>query len=166
MRVKEIMTKAAAFCRPGDNLAAVVAEMWDARCGALPVLDEHGFVTSMITDRDICIALGTRNRLASEIRVSDVSLPRVFTCAVEDDVRTALLTMTSQNVRRLPVVESDRKLAGILSIDNVLLHAEERSGKSSGISYHNVVDAAKTILIGRKKDHKHEPAELLAVAHN
>jgi CBS domain-containing protein len=97
--------------------------------------------------------------------VRDVSLPRVFTCAAEDDVRSAVLTMTSQNVRRLPVVDSDGRLAGILSIDDVLLKAEKRPGKS-GISYANVVDAAKTILIGRRKNHKHEPAELVAAAHN
>jgi CBS domain-containing protein len=83
-------------CRPDDNLAEVAATMWHARCGALPVLDRRGAVTSMITDRDICIALGARNLRASEVKVKDVSPPRVFSCGPNDDVRLALNTMTSQ----------------------------------------------------------------------
>jgi CBS domain-containing protein len=68
MNVKDVMVKNVSMCRPDNNLAEVTAIMWDARCGALPVEDGRGAVTSMITDRDICIALGTRNIRASEVR--------------------------------------------------------------------------------------------------
>ena len=57
MRVKDVMVKSVKVCRPKMNLAEVVAKMWDECCGALPVVDERGSVVSMITDRDICIAL-------------------------------------------------------------------------------------------------------------
>jgi len=164
MKTKDIMIANVAVCRPGDNLAAAVATMWEARCGVLPVLDARDAVSGMLTDRDVCIALGTRNARAADLRVSDVSLPRVFTCAPEDDVRSALDTMTSQNVRRLPVVDGDGRLIGILSIDDMLLHAERRPGKS-GLSYAEVVEAAQTILRSRAKGHKHAPAELVAVGH-
>jgi CBS-domain-containing membrane protein len=115
----------------------------------------------MITDRDICIALGTRSRCASEVRVKDVSLSRVFTCGAYDDAQQALKTMVSQNVRRLPVVDEHGKIAGILSIDDLMRHAQE-SARGGGISYREVVRATKAILEDRSADHVHKPAELVA----
>src|SRR5579883_3072632 len=52
MKVKEIMTEKVTFCRPDDNLAAVVSIMWNARLGALPVVNTVGAVMGIITDRD------------------------------------------------------------------------------------------------------------------
>lgn len=161
MKVKDAMVKDVSVCTPEENLAEVAATMWAARCGALPVLDEAGNVIGMITDRDVCVALGTRNARASEVRVKDVSLPRVFTCNEYDNVRQALGTMISQNVRRLPVLGEGKKLAGILSVDDVLLWSKERAG-AAGISYTEIVGALKTILEGRRRGHAHEPAELVA----
>jgi CBS domain-containing protein len=164
MNVKDVMVKNVSVCRPDNNLAEVAATMWDARCGVLPVVDCRGVVIGMITDRDICIALGTRNIRASEVMVKDVSLPSVFSCRANDDVRRALNTMTSQDVRRLPVVDDDGKLVGIVSIDDLFMHSERQSGKLE-ISYEDVVDAAKSILNDRSPGHAHEPAELVALAH-
>lgn len=78
LNVRDVMVPNARFCRPEFNLAEVAAIMWDEDCGALPVVNDQGDVTSMITDRDICIALGTRNKKASDVAVKDVSLPRYF----------------------------------------------------------------------------------------
>jgi CBS domain-containing protein len=161
MRVKDAMVKDVSVCTPGENLAEVTATMRQARCGALPVLDEAGNVVSVITDRDVCIALGTRNARASEVRVKDVSLPRVFTCDENDNVREALGTMISQNVRRLPVLGAGKKLTGILSIDDVLFWSKERA-EASGVSYAEIVAALKIVLEGRRHGHAHEPAELVA----
>lgn len=161
MKVRDLMVKNVSTCKPDQNLAEVAAIMWKERCGSLPVVDEAGNVTSIITDRDICIALGTRNSTAAQVRVKDVSLPRVFTCGFGDEIRLALNTMVSQNVRRLPVIDSNGKIAGILSIDDLLLHSQKRATKS-GISEERVVDAAKSILKARRRDRVHEAAELVA----
>jgi CBS domain-containing protein len=161
MKVRDVMVKGVSVCWPEENLAEVAATMWNRRCGALPVLDSSGLVTSMITDRDVCIALGTRNQLASSVRVKDVTLPRVFTCKEDEDVRQALKTMVSQNVRRLPVVDDGDRLVGILSVDDILRYSEDRDG-TDGIPYRFVVDALKTILEGRSRGHVQEPAELVA----
>jgi CBS domain-containing protein len=161
MKVRHLMVKDVSVCWPEQNLAEVAATMWKGRCGALPVLDRAGLVSSMITDRDVCIALGTRNELASNVRVKDVTLPRVFTCQEDDDAREALKTMVSQNVRRLPVVDAGDKLVGILSIDDILRGSKERPG-AEGIPYRAVVGALKSILEGRRRGHVDEPAELVA----
>jgi CBS domain-containing protein len=158
MKIKERMIKTVLSCRPTDNLAEVTALLWDGRCGVLPVVDDEDRVISMITDRDICIALGTRNLRASEVQVKDVAPSRVFTCDRNDDISSALRTMVSQNVRRLPVVNDEGKLVGMLSIDDFLLDAKPGS---AGVLSLETLEALKTIVENRKRDHPQETIKAL-----
>jgi predicted transcriptional regulator len=135
--------------------------MWEDRCGALPVIDAEERVISMITDRDIAIALGTRNLRAADVLVQEVAPPRVFTCRDTDNISLALQTMVSQNVRRLPVVDLEGKLVGVISIDDFLLHTEP--GKAGVLSL-ETLEALKTIVENRKRDHPHDEQKAL-VAH-
>jgi CBS domain-containing protein len=121
MRVQDVMTKTVASC--DADLAAATALMWEYNCGQLPVLDDQGKVASVITDRDICIALGTRNQRACDVCVGDVIYRRAVLCDAEDDLRSALKIMAAERVRRLPVVDREGKLVGILSLDDVALQA-------------------------------------------
>jgi CBS domain-containing protein len=155
------MVNPVAVCSPDANLAEVAAILWDARCGTVPVVDGDGRVISVITDRDIAIALGTRNLRASEVRVKDVALPRVFTCGPEDDFEDALNTMVTQNVRRLPVVE-DGKLAGILSIDDLARNASQWPDEQD-IPESEVIIAMRKILLVRTRGRLARPAELVAM---
>jgi len=123
MKVKEIMTASAVSCGPEMNVAEAVQLMWERNVGILPVVDAVGKLTGVVTDRDICIALGTRNRLASEIKVSEIAIPKVFTCTPEDDVHEALSLLSAKQVRRLPVV-NEKGTVGVLSMDDVVLHSE------------------------------------------
>lgn len=141
MHVKDIMVRDAKSCHTDTNLAAATAIMWNSGCGALPVLDGGERVVGMITDRDICVAAGTRNRIPSEIMVRDVVPERVFTCTGPDEIHTALKTMQTQQVRRLPVVGKDGKLQGILSLDDIVLKAS----RSDALSYEDAVDTFKAI---------------------
>lgn len=120
MNVKEAMTTATGRCIPGMNLGAAVEILWKNNCGLLPIVDEHERVISVITERDICIALGTRNRLAGEITVGEVATHRAICCSPEDDVRSALAKMVQAKVRRLPVVNAEGKLEGIIGMDDVV----------------------------------------------
>jgi len=123
MRVEDVMTKAVASCRPNANLAAVTALMWEHNCGQLPVVSDDGKVTSVITDRDICMALGTRNRRACDLNVSEVIYRAAVLCHADDDLRSVLKIMAAEQVRRLPVIDRQGALVGILSLDDVTLQA-------------------------------------------
>ena len=81
------------------------------------------------------------NLRASEVHVSDVAPPRYFACAVSDDIHAALKTMAAQEVRRLPIADEKGKLAGILSIDDVILHAKA----GSQINFTEVINTLKAI---------------------
>lgn len=141
MRVRDIMVRDAKACRMDTNLAAATAIMWNNGCGALPVLDGGEKVVGMITDRDICIAAGTRNWVPSDIKVSDVVPQKVYTCAAGEDIHAALKTMQAQKVRRLPVVNNDRKLEGILCLDDIAV----KVSKSDSLSYEDVIETFKAI---------------------
>jgi CBS domain-containing protein len=105
-----------------------------------------GKVCGVITDRDICMALATRNKLAGEVTAGEVSDGRLHACSPEDEIHVALLTMREGKVRRLPVIDSEGKAVGVLSMDDVLLHAEPSgSGKIVELSTDEVVRSYRAI---------------------
>jgi CBS domain-containing protein len=162
MRVEQLMVKRVSFCRMNQNLGEVAEILWTTRRGSLPVLDENGNVASIITDRDLCIALGTRNVRAGDVRVAEVVLPRVFTCRAADDAVNALETMVAQNVRRLPVVDAFDKLEGIVSIDDYIRRAALRLPGEEKL-HDAVMRAVKRICDSREPGVWHEPTEMLTV---
>lgn len=114
MIVADVMTKEVATCRPETNLAAASALMWENDCGALPVLADTGEVAGMLTDRDICIALGTRDRRSSEVTAREAAATHALVCKPKDDIGRALQIMQDARIRRLPVVDEDGALKGIV----------------------------------------------------
>jgi len=127
MRVRELMTSEVRTCRAETSLAEAVREMWEGDCGALPVVNDEGRVIGMITDRDICIALATRGRSADRVAVREVAHGHVHTCLRDDDATVALQTMKAHKIRRLPVVDAEGHVQGILSLNDVVTHAGSAS---------------------------------------
>jgi len=144
MKVRDVMTKQATFCYPDTSLSGAAELMWKRKCGFLPVRGEGGNVIGVITDRDISIALGTRNRRPSEVLVKDVMSGRLFTCTPDDSVACALTTMRIEGLRRLPVVNCEGALVGVLSIDDLVIKARENA-LSKDVSYKDVEDTYKAI---------------------
>jgi CBS domain-containing protein len=140
MKVKEIMTAGPKSCGPDTTLAAAANLMWEGDCGILPVVDD-GALVGVVTDRDMYIALATKNARASQVRVGAVATTKVASCAPEDDVHAALAIMKQARVRRLPVVGFGETVLGILSMNDILLAA----GADKGVSSEDVVDALQGI---------------------
>lgn len=146
MTVKDVMTQQVATCLPETNLAVAAALMWENDCGVLPVVAEGGELTGIITDRDICIALGTRNVRSSDLCARDVAKDHPIVCRSSEDIHAALQTMHDAKIRRLPVVNENASLEGIVSIDDVVLKAAHGNGKlDRGISYEDVVTTLQAI---------------------
>ncbi|HYL85972.1 MAG TPA: CBS domain-containing protein [Candidatus Angelobacter sp.] len=146
MKVKEAMMSTPYTCPKDANLGVAAELMWKGSCGFLPVTGNDGKVCGVVTDRDICIALATRNKLAGEVSVQDVASNKLFACQPEDEIHVALLTMREGKVRRLPVINSDGKAVGVLSMDDVLLHAEPSgTGRIVELSTDEVVRTYRAI---------------------
>jgi CBS domain-containing protein len=152
------MTSEVKTCRPQESLATAATMMWEYDCGALPVVNEAHQVLGMITDRDIAIAVGTKGRLAAEIPISEVISGRVIAATLDEDVQAALRTMRHEKVRRLPVTNRDGMLQGILSLNDIVLRAEEDKGRRHPeLNYEDAMSTVKAIC-------EHRPAQQAVAA--
>jgi CBS domain-containing protein len=131
MKVSALIAKSPVFCGPDTNLGAAAEIMWKSNCGFLPVLSPEQKVVGVLTDRDMCIAMATRNQLPGEITAQQVSSGTVYSCQLEDDISTALATMSEKGIRRLAVLDATGALAGVLSADDIVLQADSKNSLSS-----------------------------------
>lgn len=125
MKVRDIMTREPRTCSLWTSLAEAATLMLDGDCGMLPVVDD-GRIVGVVTDRDMYIALATRNHRASEVRVSEVVQTPVHTCGPDDDLQAALATMKQHCVRRLPVEGFGGTVEGIVSMNDLVLASGPR----------------------------------------
>jgi CBS domain-containing protein len=135
MKVRAVMNKPVQTVSSDSSLAEAGKRMAENDCGVLPVVDGKCRVVGILTDRDVCLALATKNRLASEISALEVMSPHVCACGPDDDLSKALETMRHRLVRRLPVVDDAGRLVGILSIDDIIIHAGPASATPEGVTY-------------------------------
>lgn len=154
MKVKDLMTSDVRTCTPETTVAEAAHLMWDGDCGILPVVDD-GELTAIVTDRDMYIALATRNSLASQLRVGAVASKPVVTCAPEDDVEDALAQMKQAKVRRLPVVGFGGTVLGLLSMDDIVLAA---GNGRKGLKSDEIVQVLQAIY-----GHHHPAPHVVAV---
>jgi CBS domain-containing protein len=150
VNVDELMNANVESCSPDANVAEAATIMSHYDCGAVPVVDDGNKVIGVITDRDICIATATSGRLATEIKVKDVITGGVYSCRTDDDIHDALEIMREYRVRRLPVVDIQGRLEGLLTITDVILHTEPgESRKSAGVTCAEVTKVLRSISAPR-----------------
>ncbi len=125
MRVEQIMSRSVQCCRPEDSLARAAQLMWEHDCGCLPVVGGDGVtrVDGMITDRDICMCALFQNQPLGGLRVSTAMAKRVEVCRPYDDLLGAEKIMRAARVRRLPVVDDDGVLVGMVSLADLAQEA-------------------------------------------
>jgi len=146
MKVEDVMMRTPAFCSSETDLGAATELLWSRNCGILPIVNAQQKVVGVVTDRDLCIALGTRNRPAGQVTVGQVASGQVYSCQVEDDIHAALETMARHKVRRLPVLSNEGRLEGILSMDNIVLHADSSgAGKPTELGARDIIVTLKRI---------------------
>lgn len=153
MKVKEVMSRTPYHYEPETNLGAATELMWKGNCEFHLIVGSDGKVFDVVIDRDICIALGTRNRLPGELKVSEVKTSeKLFYCCPDYDVPVALQAMQTGRVRRLPVIAHDGALAGIVSMDDILLKAPVvlRHAPENNRSFRAMKSSKR---IGRSRNH-------------
>ncbi|HYU33360.1 MAG TPA: CBS domain-containing protein [Thermoanaerobaculia bacterium] len=142
MRVRDIMKGEVRLCGLDTDAGTAGRLMAEAGCGCLPVLAMNR-VVGMITDRDICLALAKLDRKASEVQVREVITGELFTCGADDHIAEALETMRIFGFRRLPVVDDEQKLLGILSLDDLILESRALGAEGFDGPFHT--DIARTL---------------------
>lgn len=128
MKIKDVMTTAVQTCRPDTDLATVAGQMWEHDCGIIPVVGDSGRVVGLVTDRDICIAAASRRLSPAHISAEQVTSGTVHACFPDDSVAEALSTMKQFQVHRLPVIDAQGLLKGIVSMNDLVRAAGPRNG--------------------------------------
>lgn len=131
MQVHEKMSKNVAHCRADTTLAQAARKLWDGDCGALPVVDERSHVVGMITDRDICMAAMTTGKALAALRVADAMAKDVATLRTTESLHEAEMQMRARTVRRLPVVDDQGRLIGLLSCNDLIRWVDDTSAPTS-----------------------------------
>lgn len=126
MKVQDVMNREPHAVRIVDRLDEVARIMWEQDCGFVPVVDGANTLVGVVTDRDLCMASYMQSAPIASIPVVAVMVPEPATCGPEDTLTTAMDTLAEQQVHRLPVVDSQGVLMGVLSTNDIMQVAEAR----------------------------------------
>src|SRR5215213_10310144 len=113
MQVRDAMTRDVLVARPDQSIQDAAQMMADIDAGAVPV-SNHDRLVGMITDRDIAVRAVARG-LSAETPVGDIMTADIRYCFDDEDTDDVLDNLGDQQIRRLPVVNRDKRLVGILS---------------------------------------------------
>jgi CBS domain-containing protein len=113
----EVMTKLPVCCLPTDSVAKVADVMKNRNIGSIPVIENEQTqkLTGIVTDRDLAMRIIAEGRDAKSTKVEAVMTRKVVTCFTGDDVQMALNAMAEHQLRRIPVVDHDNKIMGIIT---------------------------------------------------
>jgi len=124
MLVRDAMTAGIRIAEPEEKLPHAAKKMRTQNIGALPVV-EDGKLIGMLTDRDIAIRAVGDNKDPATVAVRDIMSDECFWCAENEQLDDAVRIMEANQVRRLPVMNDKREVVGMLSIEDVAVHAPE-----------------------------------------
>jgi CBS domain-containing protein len=117
-KIADIMTRSLATVRRDETLQAAARRMAEMDIGALPVLDGKA-VAGMVTDRDITVRGVAAGMIPQESLVADVMTEEVRCCSVDDSVEQVMAEMGDLQVRRLPVLDRNNEIVGIVALGDI-----------------------------------------------
>lgn len=139
MKIKSCMPKGAQWISPDTPVTAVAKMMVEQDIGAVPV-GENDRLIGMVTDRDIALRGVANGREVSRLTARDVMTDGIIWCRDSDDVNHAARIMESKKVRRLPVIDKNKRMVGILSLGDISRAASQRTAAeiTRAVSAHHV----------------------------
>ena len=122
MQVSEMMHEYPVCCTELDTAQCAAELMKEQHAGALPVVERNGGGTlvGIVTDRDLCLRVIAEGRDPRKVQVRECMTGSPIYCRPEDDVQYALSLMKEHHVRRIPVVDSENCICGMISFANLV----------------------------------------------
>jgi CBS domain-containing protein len=117
MKCKEIMTENPACCLPGDTVDQAAQLMKDEEVGPVPVVADQQTkrLLGIVTDRDLAVKVVADARQIAAVKVEEVMTRNPVTCHADDDLQTAIDAMEKHQVRRIPIVDDNNQIIGIIA---------------------------------------------------
>ena len=149
MNVQDIMTTDIVSCTLDTNLETIANMMWNKDCGSIPVLNQYGQPIGIVTDRDIAMGSALNHKPPWELSAKDVlGSKQVQCCRAADSVKSSLQKMSQHHIRRLPVVNNEGRLVGMLSLGDIVAFAEsEMPGKIPEVSFGETISTLKQVYV-------------------
>lgn len=122
MHVHHVMQTPVRTCDLHATLEEAARTMWEHRVGSVVVVNHHGYVMGVLTDRDVAMGAYTTGRRLREVRVLESMGQPAVTCRPWQPLEEAELLMRRHQVRRLPVVDDADRLVGVLALDDLARH--------------------------------------------
>ncbi len=120
MKIADIMSSNVCLVAPDDTIQFAAQKMEESDIGFLPV-GENDRLVGMITDRDIALRAVALGKDPKKTKVRDVMTDRVLYCSAAEDVEDAAENMAELRVRRMPIVDEDKRLVGVVSLGDIAL---------------------------------------------
>lgn len=130
MKINECMCNNVYFVKPNCKVEEAVNLMRDNHIGCVPVCNDSNNVVGVLTDRDILLRTVACNKDIKTTPISDIMTCNVCTCNSNDDIYEAENKMAKNQIRRIPVVDNNNKLVGILTMGD-LAHYNKEIGKEN-----------------------------------
>lgn len=161
MRIEQLMSRDVQYCSPEDTLDRAAYLMWSNDCGSIPVCagtNGRQRVVGMVTDRDICMAALFQGKALRELHASDAMSRELRSCRPSDQPADVERLMREQQIRRVPVTDSDGSLVGIVSLADLAREANMRDsqGKRS-ISESEIGDTLAAIVEPSSRNSRASP---------
>ena len=123
----EVMTKNPVCCMPSDTVAKAAELMKSKDIGSIPVIENEQTkkLIGIVTDRDLTLKVVAKGLNAKSTMVQAVMTRKVITCLVDDDLQKALDAMAEHQLRRIPVVDNDNKILGIIAQADVATRVDQ-----------------------------------------
>ncbi|HUE97735.1 MAG TPA: CBS domain-containing protein [Anaerolineales bacterium] len=127
MKCSEVMTKDPVCCLPSDSVAKAAELMKSENIGSIPVIENEQSQTlvGIVTDRDLALTIVAEGRDAKTTPVESVMTRKLVTCLADDDLQKALGAMAEHQLRRIPVVDNDKKILGIIAQADVATRTDQ-----------------------------------------
>ena len=128
-KCRDVMTKDPASCQPTDSITKVAGLMKGEDVGSVPVVEsaDSRRLTGIITDRDIVVKVIAAGGAADSTTVRDAMTPNPASCRETDDVDQAVKLMKERQVRRMPIVDAEGRLTGIIAQADVATRVNKDS---------------------------------------
>ena len=127
MKCNEVMTKNPVCCLPNDSVAKAAGLMKSEDIGSIPVIEnaQTKKLVGIVTDRDLALKIVARGLDAKSTNVEAVMTHKVVTCLADDDLQKALDAMAEHQLRRIPIVDNNHRVVGIIAQADVATRVDQ-----------------------------------------
>lgn len=142
MKVKDCMCTKVFYLAPENTVEDCAKKMGEYHIGCIPVCDSNKKIVGIVTDRDIILRTVACSKDAKLTPISEIMTTKVYYCSDTDEVNNVENTMSNEQIRRLPVVNNNNEIVGIITLKDLCIN-ENLNNTSIGQTLENICNCDK-----------------------